>query len=76
MMQPSNSDSSDERKVNINTADESELTTLPGIGPSKAASIVQYRTDHGPFQTTESLMEVSGIGQKTFEKLEPFISIK
>lgn len=57
-------------QVNINTADEQQLMTLPGIGPSKAAAIIQYRTDHGAFQTTEALMEVSGIGAKTFEKLE------
>lgn len=63
-------------QVNINTADEQQLMTLPGIGPSKATAIIQYRTDHGAFQTTEALMEVSGIGAKTFEKLEQSIRIK
>jgi competence protein ComEA len=62
-------------KININTADEKELMTIPGIGPSKAAAIVQYRTDNGSFKTPESLMEVSGIGQKTFEKLESLIKV-
>jgi len=65
----------DDGKVNINTADEKELMTIPGVGPSKAAAIVQYRTDHGNFNSPESLMEVSGIGQKTFEKLESKITV-
>ncbi|MBB4825785.1 competence protein ComEA [Sporosarcina luteola] len=62
--------------VNINTASEQELLTIPGIGPSKAAAIIQYREEHGQFPTEEALMKVSGIGQKTFEKLESFITIK
>ena len=66
----------DDGKVNINSADEKELMTIPGIGPSKAAAIIQYRTDKGIFKTPESLMEVSGIGQKTFEKLEPYIKVE
>ncbi len=65
----------DDGKVNINTADEKELMTIPGVGPSKAAAIVQYRTDHGNFKSPESLMEVSGIGQKTFEKLASQITV-
>lgn len=68
------SDAKDERKVNINSADAQELMTIPGIGPSKAAAIIQYREEHGPFTSPDAIMEVSGIGQKTFEKLEPFIT--
>lgn len=63
-------------KVNINTATESELTTLPGIGPAKAAAIIQHREEQGPFQTTEALTSVSGIGQKTFENLQQDIIVK
>lgn len=63
-------------KVNINTATEAELTTLSGIGPAKAAAIIQYREEHGPFQTIEMLTSVSGIGQKTFEKLQQDIIVK
>ncbi|MCM3710830.1 helix-hairpin-helix domain-containing protein [Sporosarcina luteola] len=66
----------DDGKVNINTADVQELMTIPGIGPSKAAAILQYREEHGPFISPEAIMEVSGIGQKTFEKLESFITAK
>ena len=62
--------------VNINTATESELTTLPGIGPSKAAAIIAYRDEHGPFATPQDITNVTGIGDKTFERLEPFIAIK
>ena len=65
----------DDGKVNINTADEKELMTIPGVGPSKAASIIQYRTDNGFFKSPEALMDVSGIGQKTFEKLESQITV-
>ncbi|HJF33679.1 MAG TPA: helix-hairpin-helix domain-containing protein [Sporosarcina psychrophila] len=65
----------DDGKVNINTADEKELMTIPGVGPSKAAAIIQYRMDKGSFKSPESLMEVSGIGQKTFEKLESQITV-
>lgn len=62
--------------VNINTATESELTTIPGIGPAKATAIIQYREENGPYSTPEGLMDVSGIGQKTFEKLKQQIKVK
>lgn len=62
--------------VNINTATESELTAIAGIGPAKATAIIQYREEHGPYSTPEGLMEVSGIGQKTFEKLQHQIKVK
>lgn len=60
-------------KVNINTANESDFQTLPGIGPAKAMAIVQYREEHGPFSQLDGIKNVSGIGDKTFEKLEPNI---
>ncbi|TSB46786.1 helix-hairpin-helix domain-containing protein [Alkalicoccobacillus porphyridii] len=62
--------------VNINTATENELTTLNGIGPSKAASIISYREENGSFQTIEELTNVSGIGDKSFEKLKDEITVK
>lgn len=62
--------------ININTATESELTTISGIGPAKAAAIIEYREEHGPYQTPEGLLEVSGIGQKTFDKLAHQIKVK
>lgn len=66
---------SNEQKININKADVSALSTLPGIGPSKAQSILSYREENGPFQTIDDLKNVSGIGDKTFEKLQDSITV-
>ena len=71
-----NSEANDDGIVNINTASESELMTISGIGPAKATAIIQFRNEQGPFSAPESLMEISGIGQKTFEKLEHQIKVK
>ena len=61
--------------VNINTADEAMLTSLKGIGPTKAKAITQYRQEHGPFKTVDDLKKVSGIGDKTLAALKPFITV-
>ena len=61
--------------ININTASEAELDTLPGIGPSKAAAIVAYRAEHGPFASISDLSKVQGIGNKTVSKLSAHISV-
>lgn len=55
-------------EVNINTATETELTTLQNIGPAKAAAIVEYRTQHGSFKSVDDLLKVQGIGLDTLEK--------
>lgn len=55
--------------VNLNTATREELMTLSGIGEVKADAIIAYRTENGVFQSVEQLLEVSGIGEKTLEKL-------
>lgn len=65
-----------DQKVNINTADEAMLDTLPGIGPSKARRIIEYRNQNGPFQSIEEIKNVSGIGDKTFEQLKDLITVK
>lgn len=67
---------SQEQKININKADAATLTTLPGIGPSKAQSILTYREENGHFQTIEDVRKISGIGDKTFEKLKDLITVK
>lgn len=54
--------------IDINTASVSQLTQLPGIGPSKASAIVDYRMNQGAFEQIEDIMKVKGIGVKTFEK--------
>ena len=58
-----------ETKININTASAEELTTLPGIGPSYAQRIIEHREKNGPFKKVEDLLNVRGIGEKTFEKI-------
>lgn len=63
------------RKVNINTANAQTLTSLPGIGPKMAERIVVYREQKGLFRSAEELMNVKGIGKKTFAKLKPYIDI-
>lgn len=61
--------------VNINTADAAALTTLPGIGESKAAAIIAYRQENGAFASIEDLRNVSGIGDSTYERLSPLITV-
>lgn len=56
--------------VNVNTASESELTALPGVGPAKAKAIVEYRKQHGHFKTLDELKNVKGIGEGIFSKLK------
>ncbi|HHY41852.1 MAG TPA: competence protein ComEA [Thermoanaerobacterales bacterium] len=63
-------------KVNINTADESELIKLPGIGPATAQKIIDYRTANGFFKSIEDIKKVSGIGDKKFEQLKDKIRVK
>ena len=62
-------------KVDLNRAGKEELMTLPGIGETKAEAILQYRKEHGPFQTIEELMQVSGIGEALFEKIKNRVKI-
>ncbi|NBJ68584.1 helix-hairpin-helix domain-containing protein [Clostridium sp. 1xD42-85] len=62
-------------KVKINQATAEEIEALNGIGPAKAAAIVQYREEHGLFQKPEDLLNVSGIGEKTLEALEDEIQV-
>ena len=62
-------------KVNINTADSTQLQTLNGVGPATAQKIIDYRDSSGRFTTIEDLKNVSGIGDKTFEKLKDYICV-
>jgi len=61
--------SGDSGPVHLNTASETELEALPGIGPSLAEAIVDYRTTHGPFSSVDELLDVRGIGQSKLEAL-------
>lgn len=62
-------------KVAINRATAEEITTLHGIGPAKAEAIISYREEHGPFNSVDDLLQVSGIGEKTLEKIRDEIII-
>ena len=59
--------------VDINRAAQAELETLPGIGPAMARRIIDYREQNGAFLSPEDLTKVKGIGEKTLEKLLPYI---
>ncbi len=62
-------------KININTAGEEELMTLPGIGPVIAKRIIEYREAKNGFKTIEELMNVKGIGKKKFEQLKDKVTV-
>ncbi|MBD7964432.1 helix-hairpin-helix domain-containing protein [Fictibacillus norfolkensis] len=72
------SDPADEKTtvININSADETVLQTLNGVGPAKAQSIISYREENGPFTSLEQLLEVRGIGEKTIEQWKDQISFE
>jgi len=61
--------------ININTASAKELDALPGIGAKTAALIVEYRQKNGPFKKIEELMNVRGVGEKSFLKLRPQLTV-
>ena len=62
-------------KININTATQEELDSLPGIGPSTALKIINYRKENGKFSKIEDLKEVSGIGEAKFNQLKDLITV-
>jgi competence protein ComEA len=62
-------------RVNINTATVTELNGLPGIGPTTAQAIVDYRQQNGPFQTIQDILKVPGIGPATFDNIKNFINV-
>lgn len=63
-------------KVNINTATQVQLETLPGIGPSTATKIISHRQENGKFAKIEDIKEVSGIGDSKYNKIKDLISVK
>lgn len=64
-----------EAKVNINKANVDQLALLPRVGPSVAQRIIDFREENGDFKAVEDLMLVRGIGEKTFERLAPYIAL-
>ncbi|MBI2299672.1 MAG: ComEA family DNA-binding protein [Armatimonadetes bacterium] len=63
-------------RVNLNTASLEELMTLPGVGEVTARRILAYRAAHGPFRDPRGLLQVRGIGDKTYAKLAPYLSVE
>ena len=61
--------------VNLNTADQTVLETLPGVGPVTAEAILAWRTDNGGFTSVDELLEVDGIGEATLEDLAPLVTL-
>ena len=62
-------------KVNINTATVDQLTALPGVGPKLAARIVEHRQKTGGFKSTQELMNVKGVGEKNFTKIQSYLTV-
>jgi competence ComEA-like helix-hairpin-helix protein len=62
--------------VNINTADVAQLALLPRVGEKAAQRIVDYRAEHGPFKKATDLMQVKGIGAKTYEGLSQYVALE
>jgi competence protein ComEA len=61
--------------VNLNTATVEQLATIPGVGPRMAERIIDYRQKNGGFKKVEDLMNVSGVGEKSFLKMKPLITV-
>ena len=62
-------------KININRADSDQLQEIPGVGPATAQKIIEYRQSSGNFSSIEELMEISGIGEKTFAEMKDHITV-
>lgn len=68
-------DAGEQGKINLNTASKEQLMTLPGIGESKAQSIIAYREENGSFQAIEDIMKISGIKEGVYNKIKNTITI-
>jgi competence protein ComEA len=62
-------------KININTATAQQLETLPGVGAKLAARIVEYRQKAGGFKSAQELMNVQGVGEKNFARIQPHLTV-
>jgi competence protein ComEA len=61
--------------IDLNRASAEELSTIPGIGKTLAQRIVDFRDEHGPFSRVEDVMKVKGIGEKSFQKIRPYLKV-
>lgn len=62
--------------INVNTAGQDALVTLPGVGPAKARAVIKYRREHGSFKNVDDLVKVKGIGKKTLEKIRKRVIVE
>jgi competence protein ComEA len=62
-------------KVNLNTASAEQLATLPGVGPSLASRIVEYRQKSGSFKSVQELMNVKGVGEKNLARIQGYLTL-
>jgi competence protein ComEA len=72
---PSAGSGGGDERIDLNRATAAELEALPGIGPAKAAAIVDHREQHGPFRVPGDLREVPGIGERTFQQLAELVTV-
>lgn len=73
---PTSSSSNKTSKININKATQAELETIPGIGPSTALKIINYREENGKFASIEDIKNVSGIGDAKYDQMKEYITVK
>jgi competence protein ComEA len=66
---------SETRPIDINTADSATLESVPGIGKSLSQRIVSFREKNGPFQSVDDLLKVQGVGEKSIQKLRPYLTV-
>jgi len=72
---PARSAASEARPVDLNTADSAALESIPGIGKSLSQRIVAFREKNGPFATVDDLLKVQGVGEKSIQKLRPYLTV-
>jgi len=72
---PSDAQRMQSELIDLNAATSVELETLPGVGPRTAERILEYRREHGRFERIEDLMDVRGIGERTFLRLRPLVTV-
>ena len=68
-------EASEARPVDLNTADTAALESVPGIGKSLSQRIVAFREKNGPFQSVDDLLKVQGVGEKSIQKLRPYLTV-
>ncbi len=66
---------SEARPIDLNTADSAALETVPGIGKSLSQRILTFREKNGPFQSVDDLLKVQGVGEKSIQKLRPYLTV-